>query len=79
MNYAFSLRCRAPARPTSPVPSNPSVPGSGTVPPILVSPLEIVVLPLKKPLPVLMVNCTVAPNTDGPVPYHRPVIDPVRV
>ena len=55
---ALNLRCSAPASPTSPVPSKPSVPGSGTavVVVMLVSPLEIVVEPLKKPLPVLIVS-----------------------
>jgi len=39
---------------------------------MFVSPLEILVEPLKKPFPVLMVNCTVAPNTVAPV-YQVPV------
>src|SRR5579862_2525157 len=60
-SYAFSFRRIAPARPTSPVPSRVKDPGSGTV--MLVSPLEIEVDPLKKPLPVLMVIWTVAPTT----------------
>ena len=45
---------------------------------MLVSPLEIVVVPLKKPLPVLIVYCTVAPKTVLPL-YHVPVTDPVSV
>jgi hypothetical protein len=45
------------ATPTNPVPRSPSVPGSGTVLVVkLVSPLEMVVLPLKNPFPVLIVN-----------------------
>src|SRR5215469_946844 len=73
--YAFSLRRIAPARPIKPVPSKDNVPGSGVT--ILVSPLEIVVEPLKKPLPVLIVNCTVTPFVEKPVPVaptRTPVI-----
>jgi hypothetical protein len=44
-SYAFSLRRIAPAKPTSPVPSRVKEPGSGTT--MLVSPLEMLVLPLK--------------------------------
>ena len=47
---------------TSPVPSRLREPGSGTT--TFVSPLEILVHPLKKLLPVLMVNCTVAPTVE---------------
>jgi hypothetical protein len=48
------LRRIAPASPTKPTPSKLSVPGSGTA--MLVLPLEIVVEPLKKPLPVLIAS-----------------------
>ena len=41
---------------------------------MLVSPLEIIVDPLKKPLPVLMVSWTVAPFTVAPL-YQVPVSD----
>lgn len=76
---AFSLRRTMPATPIKPVPKRPRVPGSGADAVLmLVSPLEIVVWPLKKPLPVLMVNCTVAPSTVVPL-YHVPVKEPVRV
>ena len=43
--YRLSLRRMAPARPTRPVPSRVNEPGSGTT--MLVSPLEIVVEPVK--------------------------------
>ena len=45
---------------------------------MLVSPLEMVVRPLKKPLPVLMVSCTLAPYTVVPL-YQVPEIEPVKV
>jgi hypothetical protein len=43
-----------------------------------VSPLEIVVCPLKNPFPVLMVNWTVTPSMIAPV-YQVPVTEPVKV
>src|SRR5207248_10890078 len=72
-DYAFFiLRRTTPARLTKPVPSRVREPGSGTT--ILVSPLEIWVEPLKKPLPVLMVSCTVTPLLLKPlVPDNTPV------
>src|SRR6516162_3068113 len=76
--YAFSFRRTTPAKPTSPVPRSVRDPGSGTTVLMLVSPLEIRVDPLKKPLPVLMVICTVAPNTVAPV-YHVPLNAPLSV
>jgi hypothetical protein len=75
--YAFSLRRRTPAKPTRPVPISVNDPGSGTVE-ILVSPLEISVDPLKKPLPVLIVNWTVAPFTQAPL-YQVPASAPDNV
>ena len=74
--YVLSLRRRAPASPSNPVPRRVRLAGSGTT--MLVSPLAIVVEPLKKPFPVLMVNCTVAPYTVAPV-YQVPATAPVRV
>lgn len=80
--YRFSLRRNRPARPINPVPRRLIDAGSGVVivlsplPVILVSPLESVVDPLKKPLPVLTVSWTVAPTTDVPVnqvPDRAPV------
>jgi hypothetical protein len=67
-----------------PVPNKTRDAGSGTTPFVVpcvemfVSPLEIDVDPLKKPLPVLTVNCTVAPLTVIPV-YHVPVKAPISV
>ena len=74
--YAFSFRLNAPARPTKPVPRRVKLPGSGTI--TFVSPLEIVVDPLKNPLPVLTVSCTVTPCALEPL-YHVPESEPVRV
>jgi hypothetical protein len=45
-----------PANPSNPVPSIATVEGSGTDPTMVVSPPEIMVDPLKKFLPVLIVN-----------------------
>ena len=45
---------------------------------MFVSPLEMVVLPLKKPFPVLIVNCTVAPYVGAPDPVHPDTL-PLRV
>ena len=65
--YCFNLRRNTPRRPISPVPRRFIDADSGAVivlsplPLILVSPLESVVDPLKKPLPVLTVSWTVAP------------------
>ena len=73
-----------PAKPTTPVPNKARDAGSGTMPLVVpwiemfVSPLEIKVDPLKKPLPVLTVNWTVAPSTVMPV-YQAPVKEPVNV
>jgi hypothetical protein len=64
--------------PIKPVPRRARDPGSGTVVVKLVSPLEILVCPLKKPLPVLTVNWTVAPSTVEPL-YQVPLREPVKV
>src|SRR4029077_4799295 len=58
--FVQNLRRINPAIPTRPVPRRPKVPGSGTL--RLVSPLERLRVPLKKPLPELPVSCTVAPT-----------------
>jgi hypothetical protein len=75
-NYAFSFRRNIPARPTKPVPIKVRLLGSGTT--TLVSPLEIEVEPLKKPMPVLIVNWRVAPYT-VPFPSQEPEIVPESV
>ena len=64
--YPFIFRQNIPAIPINPVPSMDIVPGSGVVsdipdPVIEVLPDEMNVFPLKNPLPVLIVNCTVTP------------------
>ena len=45
---------------------------------MFVSPLAMLVDPLKKPFPVLMVDCTVAPFTQEP-PIQVPEMEPVKV
>jgi hypothetical protein len=50
------LRRRVPAKANAPVPIRARVEGSGTAAATVVSPPEIVVNPLKYPLPVLIVN-----------------------
>ena len=77
MRNVRNLRRTIPPTAISPVTSRLRVPGSGTVVK-LVSPLETVVCPLKKPRPVLMVNWTVAPLTVPPA-YQVPVREPVSV
>ena len=60
------------------MPRRVRLPGSGTTALMLVSPLEIVVAPLKKPVPVLIVNVTVAPLTILPL-NQIPVTEPDSV
>src|SRR5207302_527075 len=66
----LSLRRRTPARPTRPVPSNPSVPGSGTeltsmlvFPPAMRTPGAPTIIAPKRAFPVLIVNCVEKPTT----------------
>ena len=76
-SQAFRTMRAIPARAINPVPSNPSVPGSGTVV-MIVSPLPKATDPVNPFLPALNVICVVAPFTVVPL-YQVPEIAPVSV